>query len=150
MYIQWKRALPREGFECIYNGQEPSQEKVLSVYTMDKSPPKRRFRVYIQWKRGQGRSWGGVCPYIYIYIHTCIHRYKYRAMYVCIVLSCLVLSCLVLSCLVLSCLVLDGWMDGWMDGLNNLKGRRAKGHDLPLCGAFCGLRFPPQARAAVL
>ena len=63
VYIQWTRALPREGFECIYNGQEPSQEKVLSVYTMDKSPPKRRFRVYIQWKRGQGRSWGG-CVHI--------------------------------------------------------------------------------------
>ena len=76
MYIQWKRALPREGFECIYNGQEPSQEKVLSVYTMDKSPPKRRFRVYIQWKRGQGRSWGGVCPYIYIYIYIYITLIK--------------------------------------------------------------------------
>ena len=56
MYRQWTRALPREGFECIYNGKEA--------------------------KVGHG---GGVSIYIYIYICLFIYVYSFiYLMYLCI------------------------------------------------------------------
>ena len=95
MYIQWTRALPREGFECIYNGKEAKVGHGggcvhIYIYMINRNVCMYvcmyvYIYIYIytymyirtRARQRQARNKVDLCIYIYIYTHTLFAHTNY-------------------------------------------------------------------------